>query len=384
MLARLLKNKKYLVHLVFWFGFFMVFVFFWSARLDWADAFLRSAIVTSLEAIITYFNLHLLVPRYFMKKRYLLYGIIVSLIVFASIAILQFASPLPSRELMMPNQGRNRQEQQLNKDADQFSFENNMPPRRRLREGNPPSRPRPEILMHLARQARNLFNGFLTFGVILISTAVGVSQIAFKKEKEATLYKSEKTQAEMKFLKSQINPHFLFNALNSAYTLAYIKDDEAPKVILSISDMLRYLIYECEADRVPLEKEMTYIKNYIAIQQTRLENPKAVKVTWEIENERLMVAPMIFIPFIENSFKHSHIENTKTGTIEIFFKTDKNAIHFSVYNSLPIAAYTKDKVGGIGLDNVKRRLELLYPKRHLLDISQTETQFIVNLKLELA
>ncbi len=383
MQAYLKKYRKRYTHLIFWFGFFMVFVFFWSARLELVDALLRSTIVTVLEASVAYFNLLVLVPRYFMKKRYVLYGSIALLMVLFSVVILQFASPLPSRESMMPKPRRWQQEQQIQNDTSQVSATDSSEPRRRIRKGNMRSGPRPEILMHLARQARNLFNALLTIGVILMSTAIGVSQIAFEKEKEATLYKSEKVQAEMKFLKSQINPHFLFNALNSAYTLAYIKAEEAPKVILRISDMLRYLIYECEAEKVPLEKEITYIKNYIAIQQTRLEKPENVRLTWELDSANPMVAPMLFIPFIENSFKHSNIENTETGSIEILFKTLENTIDFSVTNSLPQKNYTKDKIGGIGLENVKRRLEMLYPKKHQLNIEQTETQFLVKLKLEL-
>lgn len=239
-------------------------------------------------------------------------------------------------------------------------------------------------MIHLARQARFIFAGMLTIGVILMSTAIGVSQYAFKKEQEATLYKSEKIQAEIKFLKSQINPHFLFNALNNAYTLAYIKADEAPDVILKIADMLRYLIYECEADRVPVEKEVTYIKNYIDIQKIRLEKPERITVDWQVKNSKLLVAPMLFIPFIENSFKHSHIENAEAGSVDIEFRVDQKGICFSIKNSMPEKEFTKDQVGGIGLDNVKRRLELIYPGNYTLNISETASRFAVELNLEIS
>ncbi|MBT29273.1 MAG: hypothetical protein CMO01_06390 [Thalassobius sp.] len=223
----------------------------------------------------------------------------------------------------------------------------------------------------------------LSLAVILMSTAVGMAQMAFDREKEATEFKNEKLNAEMKFLKSQINPHFLFNSLNSAYTLAYIKSDDAPEVILRLSNMLRYLIYECDADKVPVSKEITYIENYIAIQKIRLDNPDNINVSFQIDNSSLMVEPMLFIPFIENSFKHSYIENSEKGWIDILLNVNDKNIEFIVRNSLPEKEFSKDKVGGIGLENVKRRLELLYHKDHKLIVEKREKEFFVQLNISI-
>jgi len=377
------KYRKYFTHIFFWFGFFVVFVFFWSGRLEFIDALIKSFLITGIEATVAYVNLLLLVPIFFMKKKYVIYSLYATILLVFTVLLLRFTIPLPENQGFFPPQKRWKREQNNLQD----SIKNQRRSRKEiaplLRKNQRPPR-RPQFLVHLARQARFIFGAMLTLGVILMSTAIGVSQIAFKKEQEATQYKSEKIQAEIKFLKSQINPHFLFNALNSAYTLAYIKADEAPEVILKISDMLRYLIYECEADKVPVEKEVTYIKNYIDIQKIRLEKPERITVDWQIENSQLLVAPMLFIPFIENSFKHSHIENAEKGSVDIQFKVDLKSIYFSIKNSIPEKEFTKDKVGGIGLDNVKRRLDLIYPDKYILDINETPSQFSVSLKLEIS
>lgn len=377
------KYRKYFTHIFFWFGFFVVFVFFWSGRLEFIDALIKSFLITGIEATVAYINLLLLVPIFFMKKKYVIYLFYTIILLLCTVVLLRFTIPLPENQGFFPPQKRWKREYNTFQDSikNQQRTRNEIAPFKRKNNRRPK---RPDFMVHLARQARFIFGALLTIGVILMSTAIGVSQFAFDKEQEATQYKSEKIQAEIRFLKSQINPHFLFNALNSAYTLAYIKADEAPEVILKISDMLRYLIYECEADKVPVEKEVTYIKNYIDIQKIRLEKPERITVDWQIENPQLLVAPMLFIPFIENSFKHSHIENAEKGSVDIQFKVDTKGIYFAIKNSMPEKEYTKDKVGGIGLENVKRRLDLIYPESYILDIDETTSDFSVSLKLKIS
>ncbi|MEM1137945.1 MAG: histidine kinase, partial [Bacteroidota bacterium] len=252
MFAITFQRKKILIHLVFWMGFSALFVFFWSTRLEFTDALIRSVLFTSLEAGITYLNLLVLIPVFFMKKKYFRYILICCLLVITSVLLSIRIDPVPLRSDEQRFERWNRERNLLSerdslKKLQQQRLDNSEKPKRMKRLN---ARPRQDIFVRMARQARVFFNGLLTIAVILMSTAIGVSQIAFKKEREATEFKSEKIKAEMKFLKSQINPHFLFNALNSAYTLAYIKADEAPEVILKLSDMLRYLIYDCEADQV--------------------------------------------------------------------------------------------------------------------------------------
>lgn len=194
--------------------------------------------------------------------------------------------------------------------------------------------------------------------------------------------KSEKLETEMKFLKSQINPHFLFNALNNVYTLAIIKADETPDVILKLSDMLRYMLYDCKEDKVPLHKELDYIQNFIALYQLKEEDPLNIKMDFEDIQPDMLIPPMLFIPFIENSFKHSKIEDLERNWIKMSLKANETFV-FRIQNSIPQTSFTKDKVGGIGLENIKRRLELIYGDSYLLDIKNENAIFDVKLEINL-
>lgn len=215
------------------------------------------------------------------------------------------------------------------------------------------------------------------------SSLIAVSAFANRKEKEMIQLKNEKLAAEMKFLKSQTNPHFLFNTLNNIFTLTVIKSDAAPDHLLKLSDILRYMLYDCKADQVPLAKELEYIRNYIDLKQ--LKDSKGLNVALDLDDRYpdLMIAPLLFIPFIENAFKHSKIEDLENGWIKIRLALNEKQVHFKVSNSLPEENYTKDARGGIGLMNVRRQLELTYPKRHDLTIKTENNTFEVELRIDL-
>lgn len=217
--------------------------------------------------------------------------------------------------------------------------------------------------------------------VMLTSTLIEIYIIAAKSSKEAAQLKSEKLEAELKFLKSQINPHFLFNSLNNIYTLTHINPKSAGDSLLKLSEMLRYLLYECDAEKVPLGRELTYLKNYIALFNLKDEEELNIKFDATDVNEQVMIAPLLFIPFIENAFKHSQIEDLDNGWIEIALFGDEEQVFFEVKNSIPDVDFSKDGVGGIGLQNVKRQLELLYPNRHSLEIERKEKEFNIGLKV---
>jgi len=187
----------------------------------------------------------------------------------------------------------------------------------------------------------------------------------------------------MKFLKSQVNPHFLFNALNNIYTLTVIKSDKAPDNLMRLSEMLRYMLYDSNDGKVPLHKEIDYLENYISLASLKDSRGLNVKVELDKSQPGLKVAPLLFIPFVENAFKHSKIEDLKNGFINISLKTSSEQIEFSVENSIPSVPFKKDKLGGIGLTNTKKRLELLYPYKHLLSISDSGKVYSVLLKLDL-
>ena len=204
-----------------------------------------------------------------------------------------------------------------------------------------------------------------------------------EQEKEANALKSENLETELKFLKSQINPHFLFNALHNIYTLSYIKSDLAPEMILKLSDMLRYILYDCTAEQVSLSKEINYLKNYVELQQLKAEDADVTLKIAENIPQNIAIAPMLMVPFLENSFKHGKIEDTEQGWIRAQLDWQMPYVTFKVENSVPETDFTKDKVGGIGIANVKRRLELLYKDKHTLEIREEEQEYQVHLRIEI-
>ena len=244
-------------------------------------------------------------------------------------------------------------------------------------------KPRPE-------HSGKTFEGFrwIARSVPFITAFIGsslfeVATYANQKEKETIQLQKEKYETELKFLKSQINPHFLFNTLNNIYTLTVLRAESAPEHLLRLSEILRYMLYDCMADRVPLRREIDYIRNYISLKM--LKDSKGMNVSEDLDDSHpeLLIAPMLFIPFIENAFKHSHVEDLKKGWIRIRLQTEGQDILFEVENSLPEKAFTKDQTGGIGLENVKRQLELIYPGQHELSLEVKDDRFSVVLKIQL-
>jgi two-component system, LytTR family, sensor kinase len=194
--------------------------------------------------------------------------------------------------------------------------------------------------------------------------------------------KEEKLNTELKLLKAQINPHFVFNALNNIYSLTYTKSDNAPDSILKLSQMLRYVLEECSHDRVALRSEIEYIENFISFQ--RMKSPNGQNINFEHENvdSKKMIAPMLFIPFIENSFKYSRIEEEQNAFVNIRMNSDKENVHFEIRNSIADSGRTKPGAG-MGIENVKQRLNIIYPDNYTLDISNENEEFCVTLGITL-
>jgi two-component system, LytTR family, sensor kinase len=191
---------------------------------------------------------------------------------------------------------------------------------------------------------------------------------------------NQRLTAELAFLKSQINPHFLFNSLNSIYSLAYQKSDTAPEAILKLSEIMRYMLYESNDNKVDLAKELQYLQNYIDLQKIRFGNKAFVefKITGEVGNQKIV--PLLLIAFIENAFKHG-VANDPSVPIRLLINLDGANLHFYTENKKHMN--NRDIEGGIGLQNVRRRLELLYPGKYKLDIQDKPETYICELSLVL-
>jgi hypothetical protein len=191
----------------------------------------------------------------------------------------------------------------------------------------------------------------------------------------------EKSTAELAFLRSQLNPHFLFNTLNDIYSLTYQKSDQAPEAVLKLSELLRYMLREGTEDFMPLTQEIQYLETLIKLQLISAKGKAHIQMDAEGALGEYTVASLLFVSFVENAFKHG-VLNDASNPVSIKLTTGNGNISFSVTNKKN--QYQKDKTGGIGLNNVRRRLELMYPDRHQLKIVDDEDHYNVNLLLKTA
>jgi len=202
---------------------------------------------------------------------------------------------------------------------------------------------------------------------------------------EAQKYKDElvkeRQASEIALLRSQINPHFLFNTLNNIYSLVYNKSDEAPEAVMKLSSLMRYMLYESDADFVSVGKEVEYLNSFIELQQLRLAQKSFVEIKVLGSMENRTIAPMLLIPFVENAFKHGE-KNHEPGIV-ISLVLEPERIQFSVENFLKSKnQFSADDSGGFGLQNIKRRLGLLYPDKHDLNIIISDSTYKVQLTIQ--
>jgi sensor histidine kinase YesM len=192
----------------------------------------------------------------------------------------------------------------------------------------------------------------------------------------------EKLETELQLLKAQINPHFLFNALNNIYSLTYLKSEKAPESVLKLSEMLRYVLEDCSSEKVPIRNEIAYMQNLIDFYQMKSPGKRKVQFTQEIEHMDATIAPMLFIPFIENSFKYSRIEEDKSGFIQIDLRESEGKLSFTIKNSIFLARAILNG-SRKGIVNVQQRLEIIYPGKHKLTVGETDNVYTVELDIDL-
>jgi two-component system, LytTR family, sensor kinase len=221
---------------------------------------------------------------------------------------------------------------------------------------------------------------------LLTGLAIGISiRLArewARNEKERRELQAEKLLSELAFLKSQVNPHFLFNTLNNICSLARKKSDDTEPAIIKLSQIMRYMITDSRQDKVGLEEEVDYLNNFIELQKIRLAD--RVEISFKIEGDlsAIQLEPLLLIPFVENAFKHGVTYNDRSS-ISIELKTSSEELSFSVENSKPaVKDSLKLSEPGIGLKNVSRRLELLYPGKHQLEIQDLDNHYSVMLKIK--
>jgi len=331
-------RRRWWQHLAFWFVVFMILVniFKISRSLEKIDL-IYSAIFIIPLAGICYLNLYYLIPKYLRKEKYLLYGLSFPILLSAG-ALFLFILFDRLIDLILPN----------------YYF----------------------ISYYNVWQLM-LYTGSL----LILTTLLKLSRSWFM------LLRLERmtSRSQLKSLQSQINPHFLLNSLQTIYALSLEKSERSPEVILQLSEILKYTLYETEQPRISLEKEIQQIRNYVEMYRYRVDPQRAdIKLIVEGDPEGLEIAPMVLIPFIENSFKHGIQGGNGNSFIEININIHSKGLEFRTRNRTgPADSLPLDKRKGIGIENTKKRLELLYPGRHKLSIGKEELVFVVNLKLDL-
>ncbi len=206
----------------------------------------------------------------------------------------------------------------------------------------------------------------------------------FDLENKKKELENQKLNAELNYLKAQINPHFLFNTLHNLNYLALAKKDEASEVIVKLSNIMRYMIYESRKKKVVLSKEIDYMRDYLDLEKIRLNNQFSIVVDTEEVDDGLEIEPLILIPFLENAFKHGVSDKYPDSWVSMKLRSEEGTLHMELSNSVFEKNRSETESSGFGLSNVEQRLKLSYPHKHSLDIQSETNEFKVLLSLELS
>ena len=360
-------NKiKIFLHLLAWIillGIPLYFIKRWQVGKDFIWLYYINTIISG---IIFYSNYLILVPRFFFESRKHKYYISVLFV----LAFLYFVSDRSNELIFKYVPGRNNIEE-INKPKEDKNLQG--PPKPDVLFGRPPFRE-----MHFFNYAMtSLFLVFFSLGMRVLERHSQTEKLQKELEKE-------KLNSELAFLKNQISPHFFFNTLNNIYSLISINAEDSQKAVLKLSKLMRYLLYDSEHGNTMLSNEIDFMNNYIDLMKLRMSNKISLSVSFPEKYDDVNIPPLIFIPFIENAFKHG-ISYREKSFINISMTTTKESISFRCANSI-IKTREENEPGhsGIGLENVTKRLNLLFPGKHDIKINKSDTEFEILLKIIIA
>ena len=350
-------------NLYFYIGYWIIYLIFFSVQRVFAVksileeigikreldelkvSFFTNLIYLPLAISVSHFVINFLFPRYFYSKRFSLFALFTGLTIILYPALAFVVRMLFIDPVFPPPQ--------------KYSFDN-----------------------YYAAMLIFVF-GMAPLAWYEIAKHLGVEeQIKQKIDKDRLEALLKLKETELKLLKSQIQPHFLFNTLNNLYSLAIEKSDKAPELIIRLSDMLSYIIYDCKSEKVPLSKEIEFIKNYIELQKVRFETCD-IDFSFNHDVNEKMIAPMILHTFIDNCFKHGAEKDPGSPWIQISIKSFNGSMSLSVINSIHSDGSGIGNNAGIGIKNTMKRLELLYRDRHELVMHNSGKKFSVFLKMQL-
>ena len=351
-----LKSRSYitvLLHVLLWtlFAFILLVYLPFSWNISFPFQFwVKQGVILTILVVVFYFNSYVLVPRLLLKNKNLLFVfviVVISLVAGSSVKVVDNLLSLP---------------QLMQKAFNDVGI----------------NRPRRD-------EAIDVFLVLMTFVTVGISTSVTLIQSWQGDKQSREALEKEKVISELSYLKAQINPHFFFNTLNNIYALTHVDVENSRRALHKLSRMMRYLLYDTQAGITPLSKEISFITDYMELMKLRLHDTTTVTFEEPVITNDVQIAPMLFLPYIENAFKHG-VSTTKPSVISIQIKIENRILSMTVKNTIfSENMITADEYGGIGLTNTKRRLDLLYPGKHTFSATRAEdgNEFVVNLTLTL-
>jgi len=371
----LFKQKKILnisIHIAVWICFFLLPYIFSPQPKDISVQVSKYLVVLYIVInifllLFYYFNTLVLIPKLLFKKRWFIYSVIISIFFIAYLYV--------PKEIAFLINGQSKETLQ-----EQFIEERNQ--REAIIEKNTTDantqqlKPKIKTIVYFPGSFAVFFL-ILTIGIC--SKAIG-QWMSFERTKQQIAH--QKVNAELSYLKSQVNPHFFFNTLNNIYSLAVVQSDKTAASVLKLSSIMRYMLTEVQEEKTLLEKEIDHIKNYIDLQMVRLTNKVSVSFTVNGTIDGIKVAPLLLIPFIENAFKYG-VSTVEQSAIEIEINTTEKCLQFISSNTIVQTQNILQSSTGIGISNVKRRLELLYKDNYTLNITNNTFNFKVFLEINI-
>lgn len=351
-LDRLLHNRI-LMHVLFWVSLsFFYAKLIYRGDIPFWDQYLLNVMLFPSIILASYLLVYYQLPKLIHKKKYLMFGITLILSLYFSLVLARVLTVYIAENVLGM-------------------------------EGAYPG-----MLLYIFIQLDRLFTGYLLTLIlgIALTVTVKVMKNNIQEKQKAEKLEKEKHIAELNFLKAQIHPHFLFNTLNNLYTLTLQKSDQAPTTVIKLSEMLDYMLYQCNDKQVPIHKEIQLLNNYIDLERLRYGDRLEFSFDQDIDNPESPIAPLILLSMVENAFKHGASGAIRKPKIEINIAVKDNLLKARVYNTKPtqVQADPAKYKEGIGVSNIKRQLELIYPDAYTLQIDEKEGYYSVELEIQLA
>lgn len=341
------KRSRVLWHILFWACYLAMYTLTYGSFEDTYDVeFYWALAYLPLKIAAVYLTLYFIIPRYFLQKKY----VAATVFTFSLILVASFIQSVLDHYVFYPI----------------FFYE--------------------FMSVSIFNISKILKNGLGIYPVVALAAFIKITKHFYSEETKLQEIRQQKLEAELNFLKGQIHPHFLFNTLNNLYALTLKKSNAAPEVVLKLSELLSFMLYECNSPTVALDKELKLIENYIELEKIRYDDrlTTSYKVKGDISDSR--IPPMLLLPFVENAFKHGTSDSLEEVWVDINVEIEHQKLTLSVRNSNGHDSEEKEEFDyqkGIGLKNVNRRLELLYHEFYRLETSDDADSYSVFLEIEL-